>query len=195
MKKPFIRAGMSMFLVIIVLIVYSFTERNLPEDLRETALSAQNDFCNTITNKKNILIIDYRLPVFSKRLWLYDCENEKVLINSHVSHAAKSGLVFAKRFSNQPRTKLSCTGSFVTQEDYDGNYGYSMRIDGLEESNNNARKRAIVFHPLVSFNILGIKFPKKIFYSLGCFSLNEKDLTEIIKLTKNGTLVYVHRNE
>lgn len=195
MKRILKFFGILAFLFVIIFIIYSLTDRKLPVDIQKDALSAQLSF-NEITNKNLVILIDYRKPIFSKRLWLYDIKKKKILLHCHVSHALNSGLIYARKFSNIPETRLSSKGSFVTQESYTGKYGYSMRISGLEESNNNVRKRTIVFHPLVKLKIRNIVLPRWIsLYSFGCFALNSNILTELINQTQNGTLLYVCGND
>jgi len=71
-----------------------------------------------------------------------------------------------------------------------------MRVEGLDDSNSNTMKRAIVFHPLVDIYITGIRIPVSIFpYSFGCFAIRKNQLSEIISKTRNGTLVYVKENK
>ena len=68
---------------------------------------------------------------------------------------------------------------------YNGTWGYSLRIDGLEEDkNSNALKRNIVVH---SSRKMYSKF------SLGCFSVPDKNSDALINLIKNGSLIYAYQ--
>jgi hypothetical protein len=178
-------------LLICTVIIFSFsmaasfisTERELPEELKKESLLKMNNFKGKISNKNLIIIVDYRLSVLSKRLWLYDIEKDSLLLNCHVSHAWNSGIIYPAKFSNEEGSNISSCGSFVTTDDYIGSFGYSMRIEGMEQSNNNAKVRSIVFHP-----------PTKLyhyFYSKGCFIVDREILKKIICLSKNGTLLFV----
>lgn len=145
-----------------------------------------------INNKKAYIIIDYRMPIYKKRLWVFD-GNNKVILNCHVTHAHKSGLVYAKKLSNTPETELSCAGVFETQEAYHGSFGKSMRINGLEPNvNNNTRERNIVFHPIPKFTILGIKIPEwLLWYSDGCFATQNEIMTKLVDNYADGTYLVV----
>ncbi|TNE59696.1 MAG: murein L,D-transpeptidase catalytic domain family protein [Alphaproteobacteria bacterium] len=49
-------------------------------------------------------------------------------------------------FSDVAGSKATPHGAFRTAETYNGRHGYSLRLDGLEPHNKNARDRAIVIH-------------------------------------------------
>ena len=55
---------------------------------------------------------------------------------------------WATKFSNTNDSHQSSLGLMRTGETYYGSYGYSLRLDGLEDGYNDAvRSRAIVIHP------------------------------------------------
>jgi len=130
--------------------------------------------------KEYVVIIDYRKNILSKRLYLLDMVNNKILLTCRVSHAKKSGLFYAKNFSNTPQSKKSCTGAFLTKNTRPGRYGYSMVIKGLDKNiNNNVEKRVIIVHPTTAL------------WSEGCFATTSYNNKTIIDYTKNGSLIYV----
>lgn len=127
-----------------------------------------------------VIAIDYTMPIYKRRLWLIDSETGKVKLNTHVGHAWNSGLLWAANYSNVPNTEKSSFGAFVTQESYSGQFGYAMRIRGLQSGvNDNARNRAIVFH--------GADIP----WSAGCFVTPPDHNKQIIDQAKNGSLIVV----
>jgi hypothetical protein len=94
-----------------------------------------------------LTIIDYSMPSTSKRLWVIDTNENKVILNSLVAHGKNSGLNYANSFSNKNESNKSSLGFFTTGETYIGKHGLSLKLDGLEKGiNNNARERAIVIH-------------------------------------------------
>jgi hypothetical protein len=187
----------------VILIVVLFTgrycwklEREIPQDILTSALEFSKGKKKIIKNHNCIILIDYRLPVFIKRLWLYDVNSGRTVLNCHVAHSFHSGWIYAEKYSNEPKSYLSCYGAFLTTNSYQGNFGYSMRINGLESTNSNTSKRAIVFHPLVDLHPYGIRVPAKFaLYSQGCFAVYDDVLRAIISKTKNGALVFVKRFE
>lgn len=134
---------------------------------------------------KYAIIIDYSKPIYKKRLWIIEITTEKVVGNYHVSHALKSGLFYATKFSNEVGSKLSCKGTFKTSNIYESKYGkgkykIGMRITGLDENiNDHAFERNIVFHSSYGF------------WSSGCFMTPPKINKKIIDLTKDGSLLIV----
>ncbi len=130
-------------------------------------------------------LIDYDLPFTAVRLWVLGFHEEStVLMASRVSHAGRSGIRYATRFSNKPGSNLSSLGSCLTARNtYEGAFGHSLRVRGLDPGvNDNAWRRDIVFHP-----DLGLT------HSLGCFMLPEKVSRRIIDTIAGRSFVYVHR--
>ena len=112
-----------------------------------------------------------------------DMKKGTVVLSSTVSHAFKSGGLYAKIFSNENGTNTSSKGNFLTAGTKYGRYGYSMILKGLDKGiNDKAESRAIIFHP-------NTKMKTK--WSYGCFATPEKINKQIINLTKNGVLVCV----
>ena len=145
-------------------------------ELVELGKESQKEYSDYTKNDSLIVLVDYSYPVFMKRFWVYNLKTDKVVLNTHVSHSWKSGLLFATQFSNTPGSNLSSTGVIRISEKYHGKYGPSLRLDGLEKNNNKIRERAIVIHPLVDYSVVwDITIPSEIaLYSSGCFVLNNK---------------------
>jgi hypothetical protein len=131
------------------------------------------------------IVIDYRKHLFSKRLYLYDLKKGEIILTSRVSHAFNSGFLYASDFSNVNGSEKSCYGAFLTGGSYQGEFGYGMRVKGLEKGiNDQAERRAIVFH--TANRILPM-------WSLGCFITPADVNRKLIDLTKGGSLVLVLR--
>ena len=172
------------FVVVLVLGIVAVYPFEPGDDLIEEAGRLKSEKQESIRNHRYSILIDYNRPVFVKRLWVVDHETGKPVVTAHVSHARKSGFLFAKRFSNVPESHTSCAGSFVSQNSYRGRFGYSMRIAGLDEGvNDNCLERAIVFHKSI------------VPWSNGCFATFPGINQKIIDLTENGTFIYVRRSK
>lgn len=139
------------------------------------------------TSKANYwAIVDYNKPRTEKRLFIFDLKNKKV--NSYmVSHGKKSGDLYATEFSNTPESNKSCLGIFKTGTTYIGKNGRSLKIDGLQKTNSNARARYIVIHEgkYVSDDNAG--------RSLGCFVVDPKYAREVIDNLKDGSYLLAWR--
>lgn len=133
--------------------------------------------------KDFVIIIDYRNNILSDRLFILDMKTNKVILSTKVSHAWNSGVLYPNSFSNISGTNKSSKGNYITRGTKYGMWGYSMIIDGLDEgTNNNAKSRAIIFHP-------DTKMKTK--WSKGCFATSESVNRKIIDMTKGGVLVCV----
>ncbi|HEX6915867.1 MAG TPA: murein L,D-transpeptidase catalytic domain family protein, partial [Chitinophagaceae bacterium] len=98
-----------------------------------------------ISNQK-LSIVDFSQPSTKKRLYVIDVKERRLLFNTLVAHGRNSGELMAKRFSNTNESLQSSLGFYLTAEKYMGKHGLSLRMDGLEKTNSNARQRAIVVH-------------------------------------------------
>ncbi len=147
---------------------------------------------NTIVNTKYLSIIDMSLSANEDRFFLIDMESKKIILKNKVAHGRNSGSEYATIFSNKIGSYQSSLGFFKTAETYNGKHGLSLRLDGLEFSNNNARSRAIVIH---SADYVSEKFIFKngrLGRSLGCPALPKEGFSEIIEKIKEGSLLYVY---
>lgn len=150
-------------------------------DLISLAKSVEKKY--NAPNKNYIVLIDYSKSISTERLFVIDMKQNKIVLKSKVSHALKSGYNKPYNFSNSPNSKKSSLGLYLTKNEYYGKFGLSLRLKGLDFSNSNAEKRAIVFHS-------NQKMKTK--WSWGCFATSEDVNRKIISLIKNGTLVYVY---
>ena len=145
------------------------------------ALQQKEKFDKSVKIKDMIIIIDYKKSLLNERLWVYDLKEKKVIFSSHVGHAGKSGIFFATNFSNTNNSEKSSVGSFITLNSYKSKFGESLRIQGLEQGqNDNVLKRAIIIHPMTWQP-----------WSLGCFTIPKNKISQLIKLIKNGVFMYV----
>lgn len=133
--------------------------------------------------KQYAIIIDYRKNIFAERLYVIDVKTGYILIRSRVSHAFKSGVLFATNFSNVCGSNKSSSGNFITGDIVYGKFGRSMVIHGLDKGiNDNVQKRMIIFHSNKKMATM---------WSLGCFATPEDVNKDLIDLTHNGCLVSV----
>jgi len=133
--------------------------------------------------KDRAIVIDFRKSLLQERLYVIDLNENNFILSSPVSHALRSGFLYATNFSNEINSFKSCTGYFITDNEYTGKYGKSMRIQGLEKGkNDNTWQRAIVFHDT--------ELPLPL-YSNGCFVTNEDINDRMVTLTKDGCLLVV----
>lgn len=147
-----------------------------------------------LDNKKLLTIIDYSKPSTERRLWVVDLNNAKVLFNTWVSHGKNSGEMRATSFSNIPGSLKSSLGVFLTASTpYIGNYGYALRLIGLEHGfNDKAFVRDIVVHGAWYAHPDTIKKYGTLGRSWGCPAVSRNTVRPLINAIKNNTLVVVY---
>jgi hypothetical protein len=98
-----------------------------------------------------------------------------------------------ERFSNAPRSQATSAGAYRTDTLYVGEHGRSMRLEGLDPTNDHAAARAIVVHGAwyVSEEIVTrFGMPGR---SEGCLAVAESSLEEILTRLGPGRLIYADR--
>jgi len=174
-----------------------YKELNIPElrfDVFEFALKGYlklNDN-NNLRNSNILTIIDMSKSSKSKRFFIIDIKNKEVIHKSIVAHGQNSGLEFAKNFSNKVNSHKTSLGFYKTAETYFGKHGLSLRLDGLEFSNSNARKRAIVIHSADYVSNVFINNNGRLGRSWGCPSLPKKDYSKIIEKIKEESVLFIY---
>lgn len=142
---------------------------------------------NQIQNQRYMGIIDFTLHNSKERFYIIDMESglvEKFLV-AHGKNSDPNFSGFATQFSNIINSEMSSLGFYLTAESYDGTHGNSLRLDGLQASNSNARERGIVIHG-ADYVVPGVKIGR----SLGCPAVEMRYHDHIINELKDGALIY-----
>jgi len=97
-------------------------------------------------------LIDFSMPSDQRRFFIVDLLTGDMLFDEYVAHGEGSqdpnDIRMANDFSNVSGSHMSSLGMMRAAETYYGSWGYSLRLDGLDGSYNDAvRPRAIVIHP------------------------------------------------
>lgn len=146
----------------------------------------------TISNSDILTVCDFSQPSNSKRLYIIDVKNFKVLLNTYVAHGKNSGLSYAQKFSNKASSLQSSLGFYVTKSTYYGEHGLSLRLGGLEKGyNDKAESRAIVVH---GASYIGDEWAsaKYMGRSFGCPAVPQKLSNKVINLIKDGTCLFIY---
>lgn len=148
-------------------------------------------------NYQFLTIIDFTKPSTKPRFSVIDLKNKKLLYYTYVTHGKNSGKITPIMFSNTLNSFQSSLGFFITDsKPYKGEYGYSLRLKGLENKfNSNAYKRNIVIH--------GAEYATKKYIdqigflgrSLGCPAIPLELSTEVIDLLSNNSIVFIAGND
>ena len=182
LKKAVLFSGVGVSLALGIFVIVSLGNTRPSDEAWRAYREAFSRYGAISSDRPYMILVDYTLPFFKKRLWVIERNTNEIIITAHVTHAWNSGFFYATDFSNTPGRQRTCTGAFLTREAYEGRFGLSMRIVGLEKGiNDNAERRAIVFHA------------SYLPWTFGCFATFPPVNKRIIRLTKNSAFLYVHK--
>ncbi|MCJ7934212.1 MAG: murein L,D-transpeptidase catalytic domain family protein [Chryseobacterium sp.] len=147
-----------------------------------------------LTGDSHLLTIcDFSMSSNTKRLWVIDLNEKKVLFNSLVAHGKNTGEEFATNFSNRESSLQSSLGFYITDATYQGDNGYSLKLLGMDKGFNDAAyRRAIVLHGADYVSDGFAAMHKRIGRSWGCPAV-PRDLTQpIINTIKGRNCLFIY---
>jgi len=145
-----------------------------------------------VNNPDILTVCDFSQPSDSKRMYVIDVKNYKVLMNTYVAHGKNSGLEYAKRFSNRFESLQSSLGFYITRQTYVGKHGLSLRLSGLDKGfNDNAEARAVVVHgaPYIGEQRADAAYMGR---SFGCPAVPQQVASKVINYIKDGTTLFIY---
>ena len=148
-----------------------------------------------IAARDSIGIVDFSRPSGEARFHVVDLASGRV--ESHlVAHGRGSDpdhSGFLEKFSNDFGSHASSSGTYVTADYYDGKYGLSMKVRGLDWTNYNAEPRAIVIHNAWYAEPEMIAQHGKLGRSEGCFAFSRKSQFEVMRKLAGGRMIYADK--
>ena len=137
-------------------------------------------------------IVDFDQPSTSKRFYVFDTIEKKVSAY-YVAHGrgseGASGNNIPAVFSNQNKSNSSSLGIYRTLNEYNGQHGRSLRLEGLEPTNSNALARAVVMHTADYVSESFIRQTGRLGRSQGCFAVEKSVGDNLINELKNGAYI------
>lgn len=163
--------------------------------LLRRALVALQRHGAAIPNRDVIGIADFSLPSRTPRFHLVSVAGGR--ISSHlVAHGRGSDPAhtgWLQRFSNEAQSHATSAGAYRTDGLYVGAHGRSIRLTGLDGTNNNALSRAIVVHAAWYVSPAMAKTHGVLGRSEGCFALSSASLPEVLQRLGSGHLIYADK--
>ena len=148
-----------------------------------------------IARRDVIGVVDFSSPSADPRFHLVDLLNGTV--ESHrVAHGRGSDpdhSGYLERFSNNFGSEASSNGAYVTADYYEGKYGTSMKVRGLDWSNNNAESRAIVIHNAWYAEDEVARDFGKLGRSEGCFAFSKTSQHQVMSRLAGGRMIYADK--
>lgn len=155
------------------------------ENLKKAGLLSQDSHLLTIC--------DFSMSSNTKRLWIIDLEDKKVLFNSLVAHGKNTGEEFATNFSNKESSLQSSLGFYITDATYQGDNGYSLKLLGMDKGFNDAAyRRAIVMHGADYVSDAFAAMHKRIGRSWGCPAVPRELTQSIINTIKGKNCLFIY---
>lgn len=159
----------------------------VPKNLLKEAIAYFDTNNAKIKNQRLMGVIDFKQHNSKERFYIIDMESGRVetYLTAHGKNSDPDYDGYATKFSNTPDSLMTSLGMYLTAETYNGQNGYSLRLDGLSSTNSNARARAIVIHGADY-----VKPGKKIGRSYGCPALEMRYHQDLIDQLKGGALIF-----
>ncbi len=148
-----------------------------------------------IVARDSIGIVDFSRPSGDARFHVVDLMSGNV--ESHrVAHGRGSDpdhSGFLEKFSNDFGSHASSSGTYVTADYYEGKYGLSMKVRGLDLTNYNAEPRAIVIHNAWYAEDEVARDFGKLGRSEGCFAFSRASQWNVMSRLANGRMIYAEK--
>lgn len=140
-------------------------------------------------------VADYGLPSSLPRLHFANLDNGTVrsFLVAHGKGSDPEHDGFLKYFSNQPGSLASSRGAYITYEWYNGKYGTSIRLGGVDADNSRALDRLIVMHSAWYAAPDMLDKWGKLGRSDGCFAMAPADFNEALWHLSGGRLLFSDR--
>ena len=145
--------------------------------------------------RDSMAVVDFSQPSSDPRFHvvnLYTGEVESYRVaHGRGSDPDHSGYV--ERFSNNFGSYASSNGAYTTADYYDGKYGLSMKVRGLDWSNYNAEPRAIVIHNAWYAEDDMISMHGMLGRSEGCFAMSKASQDRVMRKLAGGRMIYADK--
>ncbi|MEO8618465.1 MAG: murein L,D-transpeptidase catalytic domain family protein [Sphingomicrobium sp.] len=145
--------------------------------------------------RDTIGIVDFSLASAEPRFHVVDLISGRV-DSFRVAHGKGSDMGhtgFLEQFSNRPGSEATSNGAYSTGDTYQGKYGLSMKVDGLDWSNNNANSRAIVIHNAWYAEDDVVAQHGKLGRSQGCFAFSKTNQWKVMQRLYGGRMIYADK--
>ena len=159
------------------------------------AKAALDSHRGAIRHRDVIGVVDFNKDSGHDRFHLVDLVSGAVeshaVAHGRGSDPAHSG--WLETFSNTHGSAASSNGTYITADTYHGKYGLSMKVQGLDWTNNNAEARAIVIHNAWYAEPDMIAQHGKLGRSEGCFAFSRASQWQVMNRLGGGRMIYADK--
>lgn len=117
------------------------------EKLAEKVAVAKSFVQKKNYNENTCFLIDMSLPSGQNRFFIYDLKNDSVRDAGLVAHGnCYQNWLEGRQYSNQVGSGCTSLGKYRVANSYNGKFGLSFKLHGLDSTNNKAFERYVVLH-------------------------------------------------
>lgn len=144
-----------------------------------------------VTHRDLVGVVDFGQPSRVPRFHLVDPAGGRVesLLVAHGRGSDPGHTGWLRSFSNRPGSEATSQGHYLTAGYYNGHHGRSMRLQGLDPTNDNAEERGIVVHSAWYVGPEVVREHGMLGRSEGCFAVSQSDLPKVLERLGPGRLI------
>ncbi len=147
--------------------------------LKEKASLAKDYVDNNGFDVSYCFMIDMRLPSGKNRFFIYNLLKDSLEAAGLVTHGKGSESETGSLvFSNAPNSYCTSLGKYKIGNSYNGNFGLTYKLMGLEKTNSRALDRAVVLHSYFGVPKEEV-YPAPICVSEGCPAVSPVFFTQL----------------
>ena len=151
--------------------------------------AAENNYDTSVA-----FFVDMQVKSGKERFFVVSLANNTILKKGLVAHGkGNEKFTFDRKFSNGAGSNCTSLGVYKIGKPYDGAFGLSYKLYGLNKSNNNALKRYVVLHSMGGIPDAETKYP--IIQTEGCPAVAPGFLAELAPILDNApknVLLYIY---
>ncbi len=148
-----------------------------------------------VAQRDVVAVADFARPSSLPRLHYVDLRagtlNSYLVAHGRGSDPEHDG--WLKNFSNAVGSEATSRGAYLVGDRYEGKYGTSLRLQGLDPDNSNAYDRAIVMHSAWYAAPEMLARWGKLGRSEGCFAMDPEHFTQALAKLACGRLLFADR--
>jgi L,D-transpeptidase catalytic domain len=165
-----------------------------PETLQQKArkikkFAAANNYDTAVA-----FFIDMQVKSGKERFFVVNLANNAIIKKGLVAHGkGNEKFTFDRKFSNGEGSNCTSLGVYKIGKAYNGAFGLSYKLYGLNKTNNNALKRYVVLHSMGSIPDAVSKYP--ITQTEGCPAVAPaflEELSAILDKSPKNVLLYIY---
>ncbi len=180
--KYILLSGFIVFILVASWFMYNNFDKINGNNYKSQIQILQSTVLKSNYNDTYAFLVDFSIHSGKKRMFLYNLKTGKIEKSFMVAHGEGCGQENGspRSFSNTPNSLCSSEGMAVIGERAYSKFGINVKywLEGLDESNNNMRRRVVVIHSWKGIPDNSI-YPLKIVQSEGCFTVSNIALSYI----------------